>query len=177
MRTWLDRFGLWDAAALGHALGLQEARVWRPLLRGVSFSADGWFYPAFPLLLWRAAGPAEALRFVAGALLGLAVVIPSFKWLKRRVQRSRPFEADRGVPSMVVPGDAFSFPSGHTATATLMATLTAGWLPALGLPLLAWASLVALSRVVLGVHYPSDVAAGALLGGGSGWLALAVLGA
>lgn len=174
MQPLFDRLGIWDAAGLGRAVAMQERRIWRPFLRAVSYSADGWFYPLLPLLLLASAGAWAALRFTLGAVLGLAIVIPAFKWLKRRVQRARPFESDAGVGSLVVPGDAFSFPSGHTATAWLMAVLCSGWLPALALPLLAWASLVGLSRIVLGVHYPSDVLVGALLGASSGLLALAV---
>lgn len=70
--------------------------------------------------------------------------------------------------------DEFSFPSGHTLHAVAFSVIAIAWFPALTLPLLLFAMLVAMSRVVLGLHYPSDVLAGialgAVLGGASLWL-------
>jgi undecaprenyl-diphosphatase len=65
---------------------------------------------------------------------------------------------------VITPADRFSFPSGHATAAFLFAGLAAVSFPVLAPFAYVWASLIALSRVVLGVHFPSDILAGALLG-------------
>ncbi len=154
----------------------QRASVWMlrqnllRFFRGLSFTADGWFYPLWPLMLL-SRGLDMAGLFLLKALLGFLMLIPSFKLIKHLVQRDRPCDTVSGLISSVVPSDAWSFPSGHTASAFLMATLISLEIAALAPVFLGWAAMVGLGRVVLGVHYPTDVAAGAALGSGLALLA------
>lgn len=75
------------------------------------------------------------------------------------VHRHRPFETQLGPPS-----SAHSFPSGHTATSFACATVLSAFAPRLRVPFFLLAALIGLSRVYNGMHYPTDVLAGALLG-------------
>jgi membrane-associated phospholipid phosphatase len=88
---------------------------------------------------------------------------------KLLVRRRRPLGGSR--PTLIRMPRSTSFPSGHSAAAFAFATGSSAELPLLAPPLLALAGAVAYSRVHTGVHYPSDVAAGALIGLGSGALA------
>ncbi|GAA5178577.1 MULTISPECIES: phosphatase PAP2 family protein [Halomonadaceae] len=93
---------------------------------------------------------------------GVAALI--YRLVKTRLCRERPFITFKQIACTMPPMDRYSFPSGHTMHAVAFTTLTADsapWLLAVIAPL---AVLIAMSRVVLGLHYLSDVAAGALLG-------------
>ena len=91
-----------------------------------------------------------------------------YKLLKSALSRPRPFERILIVePAMRAP-DRFSFPSGHTAAACVMVAVLGTAFSFLVVPLACLAVLIGTSRVYLGMHYPSDVLAGAVLGLGSG---------
>jgi undecaprenyl-diphosphatase len=101
------------------------------------------------------AGAATVAGFLASVL---------FMALKRRFRRRRPCDAAPHPLFDVRPPDAFSFPSGHTMNAFAVAAVLGLGFP-FAAPLLAiLAASIGASRVVLGLHYPSDVAAGAALG-------------
>jgi undecaprenyl-diphosphatase len=107
-----------------------------------------------------AAWPGWTTALVAGsAALGLAL----FSLFKRVANRPRP----DGVNAVLAAPDRFSMPSGHATCAFAIAVAAMVLVPAVGAPLLLWASLVSSSRVVLGVHYPFDVLAGVTLGAAS----------
>ena len=88
--------------------------------------------------------------------------------LKSTIKRDRPFKT---YPDIIkhTHGGSYSMPSGHTsicfATATSVSLIYPKWYVIA--PMYTWASLVGYSRMYLGVHYPSDVLAGALVGSGS----------
>jgi len=91
--------------------------------------------------------------------------------MKAIVNRDRPGVKDPTLDPVNTTNSA-SFPSGHTsaafALATSMSIVTPKWYVIA--PMFTWASLVGYSRMYLGVHYPSDVIVGALVGSGSAWL-------
>ena len=98
------------------------------------------------------------------ALTGV-VGVALYKGLKQVVVRERPFITHLGISLGAAPLDRYSFPSGHTLHA-----VSFSWQAIAAFPELAWllvplTALIAASRVVLGLHYPTDVLAGAVLGG------------
>lgn len=142
----------------------------RELFRIVSRLGDGVFWYLLLLLVPAAYGDAgllPAARMGGMALLGIGI----YKLLKRRLVRERPYITFDGILAGTAPLDRYSFPSGHTLHAVCFTTIATAHFPELGLLLVPFALLVATSRVLLGLHYPSDVLAGAAIGG-----ALATLG-
>jgi undecaprenyl-diphosphatase len=91
-----------------------------------------------------------------------------FKTIKILSARSRPCQLEPHCWSKVLPPDKFSFPSGHTMTAFSVALVVSYFYPGLEAPLFFMAISIAVSRVVLGMHFLSDVLAGAVLGVGLG---------
>ncbi len=130
-------------------------------LRGASRLGD-WYLSVLTALFVLGFHPAAtAGRFVAASLVGLALQ----QALKRTCGRTRPCLVAGGPPQRTAYPDAGSFPSGHTLHAVMSMVTVAGLLPPLLVIYVPLACLVAASRIVLGVHYPSDVLTGAMLGG------------
>lgn len=110
-------------------------------------------------------GAAMLVALVFGLLVGNL-------WLKNWIARPRPFHTYSDIMPLVIPGDLYSFPSGHTLSSFCAATACFGYSRRAGLFCYLLAVLIGLSRLYMGVHYPSDVLAGALLGIGLGMLAV-----
>jgi undecaprenyl-diphosphatase len=87
-----------------------------------------------------------------------------YKLIKRATERERPCSVNTQIRLGTAPLDHYSFPSGHTLHAVAFTIVATFFYPQLGWVLIPFASLVAASRVILGLHYPTDVAAGALIG-------------
>ena len=163
-----------------HAVDVQTfsrcmARKHRVLLtrigRAVSFSADGPLYVAVALLFWFTGYKVLVLVMVVGFLLERLVYLV----LKKGFKRNRPADALDNFSSFIIPSDQFSFPSGHTSGAFFMAYCLSEWFPSMNIMLYFWAANVGLSRVFLGVHFPTDTVIGALLGSACAALAIGVL--
>lgn len=129
----------------------------------VSRLGDGVFWYLLMLLLPVVHGPAAWETVAEMALTGV-INLAIYRRLKGTTLRQRPFRMDAGIHLGAPPLDAYSFPSGHTMHAVGFSTVLVTQIPALGWLVIPFAVLVAMSRVILGLHYPSDVAAGALLG-------------
>lgn len=162
---------------LGWCLRFQQTVHHRPVVRLfalVSRLGDGLFwYALMAALLWTeglAAAPVVGRMLLAGV-----VSLILYKWLKAQTIRPRPCARNQRILPRVAPLDEYSFPSGHTLHAVAFSIIAVHGYPSLIWLLLPFAALVALSRVVLGLHYPSDVLAGALLGASLALLAMLVV--
>lgn len=132
--------------------------------RNISRTADGWLYPLIPLLV-ALFEPAKALQLFYVLASAYAIERCLYFSLKKSIKRNRPPVAIPGFKSLIIASDEFSFPSGHTSAAFLTVTTLVLFFPAASLHYLYfWSCCVALSRIVLGVHFPLDTLAGASLG-------------
>ncbi len=89
--------------------------------------------------------------------------------------RKRPYIRHEDISNLMLPPDKFSFPSGHTAAAFTVAFVFYYFYPILFIPFVVLASLIGISRIYLGLHYPSDVLAGLGLGFVSAKLGIALV--
>jgi membrane-associated phospholipid phosphatase len=162
---WLRELDHLDRAAYQRIARARTPKLDRAL-RGLSRAAD---YSRLSLAAAAclAAGGPRGRRAAASGLASVAVTAAVVNAvIKPLARRSRPDRAGAAVPlgRRVRMPISRSFPSGHTAAAVAFATGAGRELPAAGPPLLGLATLVGYSRVHTGVHYPSDVIAGALCG-------------
>lgn len=108
--------------------------------------------------------PNSGLTFFILVLSAFAIELPIYFVLKNTLKRRRPPEVVPHFFSLVTPSDKFSFPSGHTMAAFLLAGLATQYFGSDAYALYVWATAVGSSRVILGVHFPTDIFAGACLG-------------
>lgn len=135
---------------------------------------DGWLWYAMGALVMLDGGP-ERFRAVLAAALAVAVGIALFLQLKRACHRRRPCTMEPHCWATLLPPDQFSFPSGHTITAFSVAVSLSVFYPPMLIGLLFCALSVALSRILLGMHFLSDVLAGAAIGSVLGFTAASLL--
>ena len=135
---------------------------------------DGWLWYAMGLVIALLGGP-ERFAAVGAAALAAGIGIVIFLTLKRTTGRRRPCAVEPHCWSTLLPPDQFSFPSGHTITAFAVAVSLGIFYPHLLAGLLFIAVSVAVSRILLGMHFLSDVLAGALVGTSLGCAAASLL--
>ena len=95
--------------------------------------------------------------------------------LKRSCKRNRPSDKLVEVNQLIHPPDKFSFPSGHTSSAIGIAYIMSYFFPQFASAIIPFACCVSLSRLILKVHFPTDIIAGSLLGIGAAKLALLII--
>ena len=132
-------------------------------LQAISWLGNGIFWYALMLALLLADAHGGAMPVLHMAFVG-AVCTCCYKMVKRSTLRSRPYEVNPEVAAGAAVLDRFSFPSGHTLHALALTLVACAYYPRLWMVLWPFTLLTALSRVALGLHYPSDVIAGAVLG-------------
>jgi undecaprenyl-diphosphatase len=165
-QIWFDRMAQMEIKFCLRVNRLSQRRLVRQGFRIISRLGDGVFWYGLMLLLPLTHGlvgiGVSVLMLITG-IVGLLI----YRFLKSHLVRERPFVAwSTDIQCGIPPLDEFSFPSGHTLHAAAFTTLLLVCMPVIGLLVLPFALLVAASRVVLGLHYPTDVFVGAVIGMG-----------
>jgi undecaprenyl-diphosphatase len=140
-----------------------EVRTLRLALRVVSRLGDGVFWYGLMAVLLAVEGWTAVQPVIHMAVVGV-LGVASYRWLKKRTSRPRPYQVQQAIRLGATPLDAYSFPSGHMLHAAAFSIVATSYYPPLAWVVVPFSLLVALSRPVLGLHYPSDVLAGATIG-------------
>ena len=167
-----------DFRLSGRLLDWTPPRWFRLWMLWATRLGDGWIWLAAGVVL--TAGDRERRRVLAAAAVSAGLANLALVLLKGRVRRPRPCDLAPPRRSDVKPllyfsADRYSFPSGHSLNAFAIGSVLALSFPLVAAPLVLLAASVAASRMVLGLHFLSDVLAGAALGaliGGSVYLVL-----
>lgn len=155
-----------DTIELRYCLALNRTshyRLVRSFFGVVSRLGDGVLWYALILtlpVLQGAAGLGHAMHVLCTGILCLVI----YKALKTKLVRERPYISDTNILRAAPALDRYSFPSGHTMHAVSFSVCLSYYMPEIAVIVWGFTLLVGLSRVVLGLHYPSDVAFGAVLG-------------
>jgi undecaprenyl-diphosphatase len=170
----LQQISRWDAELCAFCNRRSRNFTVRNLFRIASRLGDGVFWytlMAVLLLKYQAAALPAVLHMIVVGLVGTTI----YKFIKGKTLRPRPFNV---YPAIICVGktlDQFSFPSGHTMHAVAFSIVSISYFPDLFWMVVPFSVLVGLSRPILGLHYPSDVLAGAALGAAIAGLSLAVV--
>jgi undecaprenyl-diphosphatase len=163
LSTFLARI---DHAELGICRRLNRGAASIPLCRTFQIASrlgDGIVWYALILALPLLYGQAAFMPSMTMAITGIMGVL-LYKWLKCTFVRERPFITHVTISRAAAPLDRYSFPSGHTLHAVSFTWQAVANFPELAWVLVPLATSIAASRVVLGLHYPSDVLIGAIIG-------------
>ena len=129
---------------------------------------DGWLWYAMGVMILLGGGERRFAAVTAG-LLAAGMGIALFLRLKKAAGRRRPCAIEAHCWATLLPPDQVSFPSGHTITAFAVSVALSRFYPELGVGLMFCALSIAASRILLGMHFLSDVLAGAAIGTTVAW--------
>jgi undecaprenyl-diphosphatase len=138
-------------------------RWFRILMIAATRGGDGWLWYSLGMILILYGGP-HRFAAIGAAVATAAAGIVVFRTLKHASHRKRPCEIEPHCWSSILPPDKYSFPSGHSITAFAVALSIGLFYPELLAYLLTVAALIAASRIILGMHFLSDVLAGSVIG-------------
>src|ERR1700721_2334554 len=138
-------------------------RWFRILMIMMTRLGDGWLWYSVGLILL-VFGGSQKFWAIGAATAAAAAGIFLFRTLKHASRRKRPCEIEPHCWAAILPPDKYSFPSGHSITAFAVAMSIGLFYPQLEICLLVAALLIAASRIILGMHFLSDVIAGSAIG-------------
>lgn len=159
----IDSLGHYDSRIL---LSIPQSKYYQQLTklaRWLSKSGDGHVQVLLPIALYTTSDVLQA-PFLIIVFSCLTVERGVYWVLKNVCKRQRPPEAIPTFHSVIKASDEFSFPSGHTSAAFLLVTILILLGQSWAVFLYSWAMLVGCSRIILGVHFPTDIIAGAIMG-------------
>lgn len=160
---------------------MRQVNRWKPpqLVRlwmiAATRGGDGWLWYAMGSVV-ALFGGSERFRALLAAVVAVSIGIAVFLLMKRACGRKRPCALEPHCWATLLPPDQFSFPSGHTITAFAVAASLGVFYPAMLVGLFFCAASVALSRILLGMHFLSDVVVGGVIGALLGYAAAILAG-
>ena len=162
MRT-IEPIVRWDVAFSVFCLKNRFSGQHATVSKAISHTGDGHLYILIALIALLSDSKTGS-DFLLVGLTAFAIELQIYWIAKNTLKRRRPAEFSSLLHSHNVPSDKYSLPSGHAAAAFVMATLIGHFYPSLYLFCLIWATAIAVSRILLGVHFLTDVLIGAALG-------------
>lgn len=130
---------------------------------------NGWLWYSLGIFILFCGGQNRYHAFFAGALSALVAIL-IFQRVKPLSRRRRPCEIEPHCWAVISPPDRFSFPSGHAMTSFAIAVAVGSFYPQCQPSLIALAALIAASRIIVGMHFLTDIVVGALMGALIGYL-------
>lgn len=170
VKTILEGIAQRDERVMSRVVRWHPPRWVRVWMLSSTRAGDGWLWAGLaPLILL--SGDEHRFQVMAAVSVAVTVGIATYSALKRIAVRQRPTSHEKIDWVKLIPPDRFSFPSGHSLTAFAVTTPIWMFYPTYWMELMFCAASVAISRVVLGMHFVTDVVVGSILGFGIGYAA------
>ena len=156
---------------------MRRLHRWRPprsiriFMLAMSRLGNGWLWYSLGIFILIGGGQNRYRAFFAGAF-GALVAILIFQRVKPLSHRRRPCEIEPHCWAVLSPPDRFSFPSGHAMTSFAIAVAVGSFYPQCQPSLLAVAAMIAVSRIIVGMHFLTDIVVGAMMGALIGYLSV-----